>query len=836
MRFFRRRSPDPPELVRLWRLPPETSGVTSVAPPGPQGQASTVAPPLPPPHRQARAGGTSAREDAMALSSEVRAGLLLDAPVRRFNDVSAGMTTASPTTTKLKRGFPFSRVGRKTCVGPHKYSLPQVTVPCSIDEGRPSLDWPSQRLTAFTVPVVPPRISVPDTLCRETSRSVECLQDAPLEEDGDDDRKMAPSVSRLRGMYRSRSTSALLIDAALERDSCTEDVVSTPSGDCCSDCCRATANGSEDLERLEAEVPKPPGSSAGLGSVLEAELARQAGADTASLASSTQHRSDESGYESDGTKNGGDDSPAEEIVGALPPPPCPPPAPAVPPRPLRSSAPEGSNVQRLAAAILQRISLQAATATPHLSRSSEGGRSDNSHVRSESNKSHSSTPSYDSKSLRCKTQSLFSVLRRDSTSSSSSAKDAESSASASPRPERRSSNPTSKLEQFRAWTLDRKLLRNRWKKGSEPRNRSSLFESPLLGRSAEDGDEPRLKSASSWSSVQCLDILSGDEMEMGARAASAIDVRRRVWLEAQLEGQRVAAEQRAPVGSRVLSVQLAKDARGELGVYIKGKYSPDRGVLGYVVADLEEDGPAARSGQLRRGDELLVINGHQVQGVEIEEARRLLRTPDQIVYLLVARLEQQGSEEVFLPPTEEQTPIARKPEVHRVPAERRASISHPGAAANYNCIPEVPEDADRDGQQSHHQQYSSGVLCTLPRRPHRSSAQTDFEVVTFVKGPGRKALGFSVVGGRDSPKGALGIYVKSIFPGGQAAESGHLREGDELIMLNGEPFEGLSHAEAIAAFKKVKQGEVVLRVARRNNGTQKIGQVSKSCCNLDSMT
>ncbi|CAN8015352.1 unnamed protein product, partial [Ixodes persulcatus] len=700
-------------------------------------------------------------------------------------------------------GFPFSRVGRKTCVGPHKYSLPQVTVPCSIDEGRPCLDWPSQRLTPFTVPVVPPRISVPDTLCRETSRSVECLQDAPLEEDGDDDRKMATSVSRLRGMYRSRSTSALLIDAALERDSCTEDVVSTPSGDYCSDCCRATGNGSEDLERLEAEAeaPKPPGSSAGLGSVLEAELARQAGADTASLASSTQHRSDESGYESDGTKNGGDDSPAEEIVGALPPPPCPPPAPAVPPRPLRSSAPEGSNVQRLAAAILQRISLQAAAATPHTSRGSEGGRS-------ESNKSHSSTPSYDSKSLRCKTQSLFSVLRRDSTSSSSSAKDAESSASASPRPERRSSNPTSKLEQFRAWTLDRKLLRNRWKKGSEPRNRSSLFESPLLGRSAEDGDEPRLKSASSWSSVQCLDILSGDEVEMGARAASAIDVRRRVWLEAQLEGQRLAAEQRAPVGSRVLSVQLAKDARGELGVYIKGKYSPDRGVLGYVVADLEEDGPAARSGQLRRGDELLVINGHQVQGVEIEEARRLLRTPDQIVYLLVARL------------------VSFRKHPQSV-CKTLGALWFSLAQMCSNHITAL---------QPHQQQYSSGVLCTLPRRPHRSSAQTDFEVVTFVKGPGRKALGFSVVGGRDSPKGALGIYVKSIFPGGQAAESGHLREGDELVMLNGEPFEGLSHAEAIAAFKKVKQGEVVLRVARRNNGTQKTGQVSKSCCNLDSMT
>lgn len=324
------------------------------------------------------------------------------------------------------------------------------------------------------------------------------------------------------------------------------------------------------------------------------------------------------------------------------------------------------------------------------------------------------------------------------------------------------------------------------------------------------------------------------------RAASTSDLQRRLWLDAQLEGQREVAVRSAPDGARVIGVQLAKDERGELGVYIKGKWNPETGVLGYVVADLEEDGPAARSGQLRRGDELLLINDHQVQGVEIEEARRLLRTPDQLVYLLVARLEDQDCDEVLS--LEESLSSSKKPQPCRVPAERRASISHPGAAADYSSIAEDPEEADKDGQA----QYSRGVLCTLPRRPrhhqqqqqHRSSHPTspvDFQVVTFVKGPGRKALGFSIVGGRDSPRGALGIYVKSVFPGGQAAEAGgRLREGDELVMLNGEPFEGLSHAEAIAAFKRVKQGDVVLRIARRTN--KACCPVSKSCCNLDSMT
>lgn len=135
-------------------------------------------------------------------------------------------------------------------------------------------------------------------------------------------------------------------------------------------------------------------------------------------------------------------------------------------------------------------------------------------------------------------------------------------------------------------------------------------------------------------------------------------------------------------------------------------------------------------------------------------------------------------------------------------------------------------------------------MCTIPRKQKNNinikpGTQTFF--VKFYKGVGQKGLGFSIVGGSDL-QNSTGIYVKTIFPNGQAAENGELREGrisgwpecvfalqlnltallsqsegDEILAINNVPASTLTHAEAIAAFKAVKNGVIVLQVGRRNS-------------------
>uniref|UniRef100_A0A4X2K9X0 Multiple PDZ domain crumbs cell polarity complex component n=1 Tax=Vombatus ursinus TaxID=29139 RepID=A0A4X2K9X0_VOMUR len=207
------------------------------------------------------------------------------------------------------------------------------------------------------------------------------------------------------------------------------------------------------------------------------------------------------------------------------------------------------------------------------------------------------------------------------------------------------------------------------------------------------------------------------------------------------------------------TVEIKKGPADSLGISIAGGVGSPLGDVPIFIAMMHPNGVAAQTQKLRVGDRIVSICGTSTEGMTHSQAVSLLKNASGSIEVQVVA---GGDVSVVTSPQQE-------------PAG--SGLSFTGLTSNSIFQDDLGPP-----------QYKS---------------------ITLDRGP--DGLGFSIVGGYGSPHGDLPIYVKTVFAKGAAAEDGRLKRGDQIIAVNGQSLEGVTHEEAVAILKRTK-GTVTLTI------------------------
>ncbi|XP_063177550.1 multiple PDZ domain protein isoform X19 [Chroicocephalus ridibundus] len=207
------------------------------------------------------------------------------------------------------------------------------------------------------------------------------------------------------------------------------------------------------------------------------------------------------------------------------------------------------------------------------------------------------------------------------------------------------------------------------------------------------------------------------------------------------------------------TVEIKKGPADSLGVSIAGGVGSPLGDVPIFIAMMHPNGVAAQTQKLRVGDRIVSICGTPTEGMTHSQAVSLLKNASGTIELQVVA----GGEVSVITGQQQDPPTS--------------NLSFAGLTST-----SIFQD---------------------------DLGPPQYKTITLDRGP--DGLGFSIVGGYGSPHGDLPIYVKTVFAKGAAAEDGRLKRGDQIIAVNGQSLEGVTHEEAVAILKRTK-GTVTLTV------------------------
>ncbi|XP_034978613.2 inaD-like protein isoform X1 [Zootoca vivipara] len=298
-----------------------------------------------------------------------------------------------------------------------------------------------------------------------------------------------------------------------------------------------------------------------------------------------------------------------------------------------------------------------------------------------------------------------------------------------------------------------------------------------------------------WAGDQILEV-NGIDLR-NASHEDAITALRQTPQKVQLVVYRDEAHYKDEENLEIFCVDLQRKMGRGLGLSIVGK----RNGSGVFISDIVKGGAADLDGRLIQGDQILSVNGEDVRLASQEVVATILKCAQGLVQLEIGRLKA-GS---WL--SSRKTSQNSQTSQHSVHSHFHPTFA-PVISTLQNFVSTKRSSADSS---------------------HRNSVGTDMSprTVEITRGP-NDALGISIAGGKGSPLGDIPIFIAMIQASGVAARTHKLKVGDRIVSINGQPLDGLSHADAVNLLKNAF-GSIILQVVADTN-------ISAIASQLESMT
>uniref|UniRef100_A0A8C2DHL4 Membrane-associated guanylate kinase, WW and PDZ domain-containing protein 3 n=1 Tax=Cyprinus carpio TaxID=7962 RepID=A0A8C2DHL4_CYPCA len=218
-----------------------------------------------------------------------------------------------------------------------------------------------------------------------------------------------------------------------------------------------------------------------------------------------------------------------------------------------------------------------------------------------------------------------------------------------------------------------------------------------------------------------------------------------------------------------------KDNEGFGFVILTSKNKPPPGVIPHKIGRIIDGSPTDRCGRLKVGDRISAVNGQSIIDLSHNDIVQLIKEAGNAVTLTV------------VPEEEHSGPPSGTSSAKQSPAtQHRAVGQQPASRDDRNGI-EMDERKDTMARVEYKSQPQGEMATVITSGPKQGSYPVELE-------RGQRGFGFSLRGGKEYN---MGLFILRLAEDGPALKDGRIHVGDQIVEINGEPTQGITHTRAI---------------------------------------